>query len=348
MNYYDILGVSKDAGQEEIKKAYRKKAIEHHPDKGGDESRFREAAEAYETLSDEGKRRQYDMYGSNPNRGGSGGFQAHGFSMEDIFSRFGDVFGGNPFGNYSSRPQPPRKGNDLRVQISVNLEEVFRGTVKKVKYKRQNTCSGCNGKGGTGEKACSGCNGFGRKNFTQQTPFGSISQTMNCNQCMGSGKEVSNRCNYCNGHGTQEKEEIVEINIPRGISGGMTLNLQGYGNYIKGGQAGDLQVYIDELAHSKFRREGSDLHCEEWISISDAVLGGQFEFDTFYGKQSVAILPGTESGKITKIHGKGLPTMGGNGQTVGVGNLFIKMNVEIPKSPSIEQRKIFESLRSCE
>jgi molecular chaperone DnaJ len=122
MNYYDILGVSKDAGQEEIKKAYRKKAIEHHPDKGGDESRFREAAEAYETLSDEGKRRQYDMYGSNPNRGGSGGFQAHGFSMEDIFSRFGDVFGGNPFGNYSSRPQPPRKGNDLRVQISVNLE----------------------------------------------------------------------------------------------------------------------------------------------------------------------------------------------------------------------------------
>ena len=346
MNYYDILGVTKDASTEDLKKAYRKKAIEHHPDKGGDESKFRKAAEAYETLSDDGKRREYDTFGGNPNRGGNnGGFHGHGFSMEDIFSRFGDVFGGNPFGNYGQRP-PQRRGNDLRVSLKLSLEEVFRGANKKVKYKRHYSCTSCNGVGGQGERACSGCNGFGRKHVTQHTPFGSISQTMNCNDCEGSGKQVSTKCNSCNGHGVQDKEEIVDINIPRGVVNGMTLNIQGHGNYAKGGIAGDLHVHIEELPHDKFKREGSDLHTEEWISIADAVLGGQKEIDTFYGPQQLAILPGTESGKVIRVHGKGLPTMGSNGQTIGVGNLVVKLNVQIPKNLNIEQTKIFESLRN--
>lgn len=341
MNYYDILGVGRDASIDEIKKAYRKKAIEHHPDKGGDESKFREAAEAYETLSDEQKKREYDMYGGNPNRGG---FQGHGFSMEDIFSRFGDVFGGNPFGNYSQR-QPQRKGNDLRVSLKLTLEEIFKGTTKKVKYKRYNSCQSCNGAGGHGERACSGCNGFGRKNITQHTPFGTISQTMNCNQCQGSGKQTINSCNSCQGQGIQDKEEIVDITIPRGIAAGMTMNLHGHGNYTKGGLAGDLLVNIEEIPHDKFRREGSNLHCQETISISDAVLGRHLNIDTFYGEQSLNIIPGTESGKVMTIFGKGLPTIGPNGQIVGVGNLVITIKVDIPKQINIEQRKIFETLR---
>lgn len=345
MNYYDILGVDNNASIEEIKKAYRKKAIEYHPDKGGDESKFREAAEAYEVLSDDNKRREYDMYGGRkPNHGG---FNGHGFSMEDIFSRFGDVFGGNPFGNFN-RQAPQRKGNDLRVSLKLSLEEIFRGTVKKVKYKRQAPCSKCKGLGGNNEKVCIGCNGFGRRNFTQHTPFGTISQTMNCNECSGTGKQVIDKCNYCNGHGTIDKEEIVEINVPRGIVNGMTMNLQGHGNYIKGGIPGDLQVLIDEMPHEVFRRDGNDIHLDLWINISDAVLGGQKEIKTFYGNQQIAILPGSESGKIIKIHGKGLPIMGQNGQTVGVGNLIVKMNIFIPKNLSIEQTKIFESLRNVE
>jgi len=346
MNYYDILGVSKDASTDEIKKAYRKKAIEHHPDKGGDESKFRESAEAYEILSDDSKRREYDTFGSNPNhRNGGGGFQAHGFSMEDIFSRFGDVFGGNPFGNYSQRPVQ-RKGNDLRVSLKLTLEDIFRGTTKKVKYKRHNACASCQGKGGTNERACTGCNGFGKKHITQHTPFGSISQTMTCNDCLGSGKQVTNRCGSCNGHGVQDREEIVEITIPRGIGNGMTMNLQGHGNYIRDGIAGDLLVNIEELPHEKFIRDNSDLVCEQDISIADAVLGRDIELDTFYGPQRLSILPGTESGKILKIHGKGLPTIGSNGQTIGVGNLVIKLNIKIPKNLDAEQRKIFESLRN--
>jgi molecular chaperone DnaJ len=346
MNYYDILGVTKDASVDEIKKAYRKKAVEHHPDKGGDEAKFREAAEAYETLSDDNKRREYDMYGGS-RRSNGGGFQAHGFSMEDIFSRFGDVFGGNPFGNFNPRAQQKR-GNDLRVSLKLSLEEIFRGSIKKVKYKRQNACSNCNGQGGHGEKTCQGCNGFGRRNFTQHTPFGTISQTMGCNDCGGSGKQISNRCNSCNGHGTHDKEEIVDITIPRGVMNGMTLNLQGHGNYAKGGVSGDLHVHIEEIPHDRFKREGNDLHTDVWINISDAVLGGQKEIETFYGPQHLAILPGTESGKIIKVHGKGMPQMGSNGNTVGVGNLVIKLNVFIPKNLNEEQTKIFESLRNLE
>ena len=346
MNFYDILGVSKDASQDEIKKAYRKKAVEHHPDKGGDESKFREAAEAYETLSDDNKRREYDMFGGNPNRNG-GGFKAHGFSMEDIFSRFGDVFGGNPFGNFGQRPQQ-RRGNDLRVQLSITLDEVFKGVTKKVKYKRNKPCGSCNGHGGQGEKTCHGCNGFGRRNFTQTTPFGQISQTMTCNICNGVGKEVTKICNSCNGNGVIINEEIVDIQIPRGAMNGMVLNLQGHGNFVKSGTSGDLHVSIEETPHSKFKRDGSDIHFDESITISQAVLGSQITVDTFYGPQLIAVLPGTESGKVVKIHGKGLPTMGQNGQTVGVGNLFVKLNIKIPKNLDAEKTKIFETLRNLE
>jgi len=214
MSYYDILGINKNASQEEIKKAYRKKALEHHPDKGGDESKFKEASEAYEVLSDENKRREYDTYGSvgggNPFGGFGGRHQGHGFSMDDIFSQFGDIFGGR-----YGQPKPrQRKGGDLRVQLSLTLDEVMLGSNKKVKYKRQTPCEGCNGKGGSETKDCLACNGSGQRTVTQQTPFGIMSQTMPCNNCGSSGRVVHNHCKSCNGEGTKLVEEIVEINIP--------------------------------------------------------------------------------------------------------------------------------------
>ncbi len=350
MSYYDILGINKDASQEEIKKAYRKKAIEHHPDKGGDESKFREAAEAYEILSDENKKREYDTYGSvggggNP-FGGFGGFggrhQGHGFSMDDIFSQFGDIFGGR-----YGQPRPKqRRGGDLRVQLSLTLEEVMLGSNKKVKYKRQTPCSPCNGKGGSDTKSCLACNGTGQRTVTQQTPFGIITQTMACNNCGSSGRVVHNPCKSCNGEGTKITEEVVEINIPKGAVSGMNFTMSGNGNHVRDGIPGDLHILIDEIKHAKFRREANDLHCEQWISIPDAVLGTSLNIDTVLGMKRIEITPGCESGKVITLPGQGIPVLGNDGNNYGSGSLYIKVNVEIPKNITEEEREIFNRLRN--
>ncbi len=339
-NYYDILGVDKSASSDEIKKAYRKKALEYHPDRGGDESKFKEATEAYDVLSDEQKRRDYDTYGANPNRGGFGG---GGFNMEDIFSRFGDVFG-SPFGAFTN--QRPRKGSDLRVQLQVTLEEVLTGTTKKVKYKRQYSCSPCRGRGGTDERPCMSCGGRGVRTITQQTPFGNISQTAPCNNCGGQGKIISNRCNTCGGSGTSLREEIVDINIPKGVGQGMSFNLAGYGNYIKDGQPGNLFVVIEEIRNDRYRREGIDLHCEEWITIPEAVLGTNLRVKTLHGESTIEIFSGCESGKVFTIPNKGLPELTNSGPTNRVGNLFVKVNVSIPKSISNQEREIYLKLKN--
>jgi len=338
-SYYEILGVDKSASQEDIKKAYRKKALEYHPDRGGDELKFKEAAEAYETLSDEGKRREYDTFGSRGGRSNS-----RGFDMNDIFSQFGDIFG-NPFGGAFTN-QRQRRGNDLRVQMSVTLEEVLTGTTKKVKYKRQNVCSPCNGKGGTDVRVCTTCGGQGVRTMTQHTPFGSISQTVPCNGCGGQGSTVKNRCGACNGQGTMAVDEVVDINIPKGVASGMSMNMAGYGNHVKDGQPGDLHILIEELPHSRYKRENNTLICEEWISISDAVLGTNLKLQTLHGDSVLQIFGGCESGKTFTIPGKGVPFISRNGYTEGPGNLFVKINVKIPKTLNERQKELFSELKN--
>jgi len=342
-NYYDILGVDKNSSQEDIKKAYRKKALEYHPDRGGDEVKFKEAAEAYETLSDNQKKQEYDMYGKT---GRGAGNSTRGFNMDDIFSQFGDIFGGNPFGGGAFTNQRPRRGNDLRVQMQVTLEEVLTGTTKKVKYKRQHVCNPCNGKGGTDVRTCTTCGGQGVRTMTQQTPFGSISQTVPCNSCGGVGTKVMNRCNSCAGSGTISKDETVDINIPKGVGSGMSLNMNGYGNHIKDGQPGDLHILIDELSHPRYKREGNNLICEETISISDAVLGTNLKVETLHGESTLQIFGGCESGKTFSIPGKGIPHITRNGYTEGAGSLFVKVNISVPKSLNERQRELFVELKS--
>jgi len=338
-NYYEILGVDKTASPDEIKKAYRKKALEYHPDRGGDEVKFKEAAEAYETLSDNQKRNEYDTFGSRSNRS-----NGRGFNMDDIFSQFGDIFG-NPFGGAFSN-QRQRRGNDLRVQMSITLEEALTGTTKKVKYKRQNVCNPCGGKGGTNVKTCTSCGGAGVRTMTQNTPFGSISQTVPCNSCGGQGTTILNRCGSCAGQGTVTVDEVVDINIPKGVASGMSMNMSGYGNHVKDGQPGDLHILIEELPHNRYKREGSTLVCEEWISISDAVLGTNLKVQTLHGDTVLQIYGGCDSGKTFTIPGRGIPFISRNGYTEGPGNLFVKINVTIPKTLNERQKELFSEIRT--
>jgi len=339
-NYYDILGVTKDSSQDDIKKAYRKKALEHHPDRGGDETQFKKAAEAYETLSDDQKRREYDIYGNDPNRGR---YQSQGFNMEDIFSQFGDIFGGSPFGAFTN--QRPKRGSDLRIQVQVSLEEVVFGSSKKIKYKRQHNCSNCNGRGGTDERTCLGCNGSGVRRVVQNTPFGTITQQISCNICGGQGRTVQNRCGSCNGNGTISREEVVDVNIPKGVGHGMSFVLEGYGNHIKSGQPGNLQVVIEEIPHETFKRDGADLHMEEWISISDAVLGTNLRINTLSGDYTLQIYGGCEYGKVYTVPNRGVPRMEGTGHIGGNGNLYVKIKVKIPKTINEEQKNLFQKIR---
>jgi len=339
-NYYDILGVDRSASQEDIKKAYRKKALEYHPDRGGDETKFKQAAEAYETLSDDQKKREYDVYGKTSNRGGH---QSHGFNMDDIFSQFGDIFGSNPFGSFTN--QRPRRGSDLRIQVQITLEEIVFGTTKKIRYKRQSTCASCSGKGGTDERHCMGCQGSGVRRVIQHTPFGTITQQISCNMCGGQGKTIQNRCSPCGGAGTTMVEEVVDITIPKGVSGGMSFVMEGYGNHAKMAQPGNLQVVIDEVPHEKYKREGSDLYIDQAISISDAVLGTNLKVSTLLGDHVLQIFAGCDNDKIYTIPGKGVPRMEGSGQISGVGNLYVRMKVTIPKMLNEEQKNLFQKLR---
>lgn len=330
-DYYKILELDKNATPDEIKKSYRKLALKFHPDKGGDEDKFKEISEAYSVLSDPDKKSKYDRFGTIDDNGG-------GFNMDDIFSSFGDIFG---FGGRNQRSQ--RKGNDLRVKVSVELEDILNGCKKKIKYSRSNKCNTCSGKGGSELVTCLPCNGRGFREVVQNTSFGVIRQTVSCSNCSGSGKSIKNACNTCSGSGTKLVEESVEIEIPKGAVGGTYMVMQRMGNFVRDGIHGDLQIVIDEVKHNRFKREDLNLILDYDISIIDAILGSEKEILTSLNRKiKFVISRGTEHGKVLRIRGNGVPDVNFNGH---VGDLLIRVNIKIPSIVSDKERELLLELK---
>jgi molecular chaperone DnaJ len=340
-DYYKILGVERDATPDEIKKAYRKMAMKYHPDKNdGDvesESKFKEAAEAYDVLSTPDKKSNYDRFGST--NGGGNPFGGGGFNMEDIFSNFGDIFGG-AFNQRYGGQKPQSRGSNLRIKVTLNIDEILKGTSKKLKYKRQDKCGTCSGKGGTDVRNCIPCNGTGQRTVVQNTPFGQVRQVTTCPDCSGSGQIVMNKCNDCRGDGTIVKDQTVDVEIPAGVSNGMQLSMTGFGNHIRNGQPGDLHIIIEEERDFSFKRENNNIIVEKTISVIDAIIGSNVKVKTPHGEMSVAIEPGTEHGKVIRMSGKGIPDI-----QYGMGDLYIKISVKIPKKIELDEKLTLEKLR---
>ena len=342
-DYYSILGVDRNATEDQIKKAYRKKAMELHPDKNPGnaeaEARFKDAAEAYDVLSDSGKKANYDRFGSADPRGGNPfGGGGHGFSMDDIFSQFGDIFG-NPFGG--RQQQARRKGPDLRMKVVVNIDEVLKGCTKKLKYKRQTKCSPCNGQGGTDVKTCLTCNGQGQRIVVQNTPFGQIRTQATCPDCQGSGKIIRSKCVVCHGDGTVLNDQVVDVEIPAGVSNGMQLSMHGFGNESRDGFPGDLYILIEEAQDFSYRRENNNIIVDVEISMIAAICGGHIQVKTPQGELKIVVHPGTEHGHMIRVGGKGIPDM-----QYGLGDLFLKCIIKVPKNISLDERHEIEKLRS--
>jgi molecular chaperone DnaJ len=353
-DYYEVLEVSRSATQDEIKKAYRKMALKYHPDKNPDdhtaEDKFKEAAEAYEILSDPQKRSRYDQFGHAAFQGGgANGFHAGGMTMEDIFDSFGDIFGDFGFGGFgrSGRRSGQRvnRGSDLRIKVKLNLNEVAKGTEKKVKVKKYIPCDVCNGTGakdGTAYETCSTCRGSGHVTRVTNTFLGQMQTTTTCPHCGGEGKIVSQKCNTCFGEGIVPSEETISFNIPAGISEGMQMKISGKGNAPRrGGINGDLLVVITEEKHPELIRDGNDLLYNLYLSMPDALLGTTVEIPTIDSKVKIRIDQGTQPGKILRLRGKGIPDVNGYGK----GDLLVSINVWIPKEVSKDEAKVFEKLR---
>lgn len=357
-DYYEVLGVDKNASADEIKKAYRKKAIQYHPDKNpGDkaaEEKFKEAAEAYEVLSDPQKRQRYDQFG-HAGMGGAGGFSGGGMSMEDIFSHFGDIFGGAGFdlgdlfgGGGRSRGPRVRRGSDMRVKVRLTLEEIATGCEKKIKVRKLIQCKSCNGTGSEDGRTetCPTCKGTGRTVRQQRGIFGMMQVQAECDTCHGEGQIIKNKCSKCNGEGVVRDEEIITINIPAGVAAGMQLTMQGKGNAAPhGGIAGDLLVLIEEEQHKNFIRQDSDLIYNLLLDMPTAILGGQIQIPTLSGEARITITPGTQPGKVLRMRGKGLPQIDQYGRTYGTGDLLINVGVYIPEKLSKDERKLIEQLQ---
>ncbi len=356
-DYYEVLGVAKNATADEIKKAYRKLAIKYHPDKNpGDkeaEEKFKEAAEAYDVLSNEQKRQKYDRFGFQGVGGASGG--GAGFSdLNDIFSHFGDIFGDMGFGGFGGgfggggRRQAVRKGANLRVKVKLTLEEIVNGCDKTIKIKKKVTCSSCNGSGAASPNDvtnCTACNGSGVTYRVVNSMFGRMQQQMECPTCNGEGKTITKKCSACSGEGVITAEDTVTIHIPAGVGEGMQLTVQGKGNAPRrGGVNGDLLVLIEEEKQSDFERDGNDLIYDLNISFPDAVLGTTVEIPAVGGKLRIKIEEGTQPGKILRLSGKGIPDVNGYGR----GDLLVHVNVFVPKNVSKDERKVLEKLQSSE
>lgn len=339
-DYYKILGIDKNASKDDIKKAYRKMAMKYHPDKNPNdkeaESKFKEAAEAYEVLSEDSKKSNYDRYGSADGNSFSSGF---GYDMNDIFSQFGDIFG-DAFGRRYGNQKRTSRGSDLRIKVSLTIEDIIKGANKKIKYKRQTSCTTCDGKGGSDIRDCLPCNGTGRRQVVQNTPFGQIRQETYCSDCSGTGKQIKNKCNTCYGDGTTLKEEIVDIDIPAGVSTGMQLSMRGYGNHIRDGVPGDLNIIIDEIKEDYFRREHNNIIVEKDISVIDAIVGAKINVKTPHGELPIDIQPGTEHGSRIRVNGKGIPDI-----NLGLGHLYVIVKIKIPKSITEEEKSVLYKLK---
>ena len=358
-DYYEVLGVDRNASANDIKKAYRKLAIQYHPDKNpGDkeaEEKFKEAAETYSVLSDADKKARYDQFGFEgvSGAGGGGGFSGAGMDMNDIFSMFGDIFGGRGgfggfggFGGGSAGPQRHR-GSDLRVKAKLTLQEIANGTTKKFKLKKYVQCTHCNGSGAEGNayETCPECKGTGRVVRTQQSFFGMMRSEVPCPHCQGEGKIIKNKCSHCHGEGIVLGEEVVEVQIPAGVVEGMQLSMRGKGSAGKrNGINGDLLIVIEEEKHPELIRDENDLIYSLLLDIPTAALGGFAEIPTIDGKAKVTIDPGTQPGKVLRLRGKGLPTLNGYGK----GDIVVNISVYIPETLSKDEKKSIENFRNSD
>jgi molecular chaperone DnaJ len=351
---YEVLGVSRDASQDEIKKAYRKLAIQFHPDKNpgdeGAEEKFKEIAESYAILSDQDKRTRYDRFGHSATSGAGdfGGFS----NIEDIFSAFGDIFGGgfgDIFGGGSRRRgRADNRGGDLQLRLRLTLEEIATGITKKIKVKKYVGCDECNGTGSAKDsrpEQCPVCHGTGEMRQVTQSLFGQMINVTTCNRCNGRGSVISNPCRKCHGDGRVNGQKNIEINIPAGVTSGNYIPLKGEGNIGKNnGPTGDLIVYIEEQKHSIFERVGNDVIMVLPISYPEAVLGGSLEIPTLTGKAKINIPAGTQAGKILRMRNKGIPNVHG----AGIGDQLVQVQVYIPTRLSIEEKEKIKDLEKFE
>ncbi|MBR5087023.1 MAG: molecular chaperone DnaJ [Muribaculaceae bacterium] len=360
-DFYEVLGVDRNADADALKKAYRKLAIQYHPDrqqgkseaeKKEAEEKFKEAAEAYDVLSDPDKRARYDQLGPDAYDQMGGGFSGGGMSMEDIFRQFGDLFGGfggfGGFSGFGDTGQTVSHGTNLRVRVKVNLQEVAKGTEKKIKIPRQVSCQACRGTGaknGTALETCSNCRGSGVEVRIRRTILGQMQTQSPCSVCGGSGKRIKERCPDCGGNGLIKREEVVNISIPAGVREGMMLNMRGKGNDAPGGGVpGDLQIVIEEQRDDQLIRDEQDLIYNLMIDFPTAALGGKVEIPTVDGRARVTIEPGTQPGKVLRLRGKGLPSVNGYGK----GDLLVNVMVYVPENLSSAEKKTIESLRQSQ
>ncbi|MCS6821604.1 MAG: molecular chaperone DnaJ [Microscillaceae bacterium] len=355
-DYYEVLGVGRNASPEEIKKAYRMLAIKYHPDKNPDnpaaEEKFKEISEAYEVLSDPDKRRIYDQYGHQGLEGRmSGGSGFGGINVEDIFN---DIFsGGSPFESFfgggrrsGGSTTSVRKGTNLRIKLKLSLQEIAEGVEKKIKVKRQVTCRACNGNGsknGTSLRTCSSCNGTGQIRKVMNTMLGQMISSSTCPTCNGEGKIVQDPCNICYGEGRVLEDETISVKIPAGVAEGMQLSVSGKGNVPpRGGLAGDLLIVIEEEKHEELHRQGKNILYDLYISFPDAVLGTEVEIPTLSGKTKIKIEPGTQSGKFIRLKGKGLKDL----DSYERGDQLVRINVWTPQQITKSEKEMLEKLNS--
>ena len=355
-DYYEILGVTKSASADEIKKAYRKVAMQHHPDRNpgdkGAEEKFKEAAEAYEVLSDTDKKAQYDRYGHAGVSSNGRGFSGGGMNMEDIFSQFGDVFGEDLFGSFfgggggRSRTSRSRgiRGSNLRVKIKLTYEEIAKGVTKNIKVKKHvvcNTCSGSGAKDKASVQNCGTCGGSGQVRRVTNTFIGQMQTVTTCPTCNGEGTTITAKCSVCKGEGRVYGEEAISIEIPAGVQEGMQLNLSNKGNAgERGGMPGDLIILIEEEPHKELQRDGMNVAYDLHISFTDAVFGTQLEVPTIDGRAKIKIPQGTQSGKIFRLKGKGFPAV----NSYQKGDQLIHVNVWTPQHVSADEKAMLEKL----
>ena len=360
-DYYEVLGVNKNASEDEIKKAYKKMAIKYHPDRNPGnkeaEEKFKEAAEAYDVLHDPQKRQRYDQFGHEGLKGAGGFGGGASMNMDDIFSMFGDIFGSHSgFGGFSGvggfgggSRKAQMQGGDLRMKVTVTLKEVATGVTKKFKVRKNVPCTHCNGTGSSTGKTttCSTCHGTGYVVQTTNSIFGRMQTQAPCPNCHGTGTEIKDKCPYCHGEGVVTGEEVVEVKIPAGVDNGMVINIDGKGHATRaGGIPGDIQVYIEVKKDEEFTRDNNNIIYNLLLDLPTAVLGGNVEVPTLDGKVKIKIEPGTQPGKVMRIRGKGLPVVQGYGY--GIGDLIVNIGIYIPETLDKEEKQMFERMRGSD